>query len=346
MSFCQGYSLMLITRRQISLGLIGLFILATLTVVLIDVSAGTITTLTYIDIFVLLIFGTLFWATRRGWPYATYSLVVVMILLVAGLIEEPYLTQQVGLGLLTPAITALVLTGPRWIFGSAVATLAIILMRAGWQGAYTETFNLITYSISVAGLILGRLVATSATRMADEARAEAEAASLALQTSNATLEQRVAQRTAEVQSALAEVEARAAEQMRLLEENQRQQDVISRLSVPVLPIGDATLVMPLVGVLDSNRMGLLQTQALQHIERQRAQLLLLDVTGVPVIDSQIGQGLVGVMQAARLLGAQVALVGIRPEVAQTIVGLGLQLDGVRSFASLADGLRQLGRKSA
>jgi rsbT co-antagonist protein RsbR len=71
----------------------------------------------------------------------------------------------------------------------------------------------------------------------------------------------------------------------------------------------------------------------------RAQLLLLDITGVPIIDTHVAQGLLAVVQATRLLGADSVLVGIRPEVAQTIVGLGLDLRGLHSYADLQIALR-------
>jgi rsbT co-antagonist protein RsbR len=106
----------------------------------------------------------------------------------------------------------------------------------------------------------------------------------------------------------------------------------------VLPITPTTLIMPLVGTFDSARLRTVQERALHTIERTAARVLVLDITGVPVVDAEIAAGLVGVIRATRLLGAEVLLVGIRPEVAQTIVGLGLPLEGVRTAATLQDGL--------
>jgi len=148
------------------------------------------------------------------------------------------------------------------------------------------------------------------------------------------LEQRVAQRTADLEVALAEVQARSQEQTRLLEENAQQRQAIRELSVPVLPVTDDTLVMPLIGAVDSERLANIQERALQAIEQTSAHHLLLDITGVPVVDSQVAQGLLSVAQMARLLGAEAILIGIRPEVAQTIVGLGLDLKSLRTAADL------------
>jgi rsbT co-antagonist protein RsbR len=154
----------------------------------------------------------------------------------------------------------------------------------------------------------------------------------------ASLAEQVADRTAALQTALADVQARAEAQARLLAEVKQQRTTIRELSVPVIPISASTLVLPLVGALDTERLRLLQEQALRATERGRARTLILDITGVPVVDSQVAQGFLTVVQTARLLGVEVLLVGIRPEVAQAIVGLGLNLPGIQTYASLQDAL--------
>jgi rsbT co-antagonist protein RsbR len=148
------------------------------------------------------------------------------------------------------------------------------------------------------------------------------------------------QRQAELQKALGEVEARASEQTRLREEIEQQREAIRELGVPVLPVSTDTMVMPLVGVLDAVRLEQVQQQALRKLQESRARRLILDITGVPIVDSFVAQGLLRVVQAARLLGSDVTLVGIRPEVAQTIVGLGLSLEGMRTQSSLRDALSE------
>jgi rsbT co-antagonist protein RsbR len=114
----------------------------------------------------------------------------------------------------------------------------------------------------------------------------------------------------------------------------QQQTIIREMSVPVLPVRSSTLVMPLVGPLDSSRLALMQAQALHALERSDARHLILDITGVPIIDTQVALGLTRLVQAARLLGATVDIVGIRPEVAQAIVGLGVEVRDVRTFSNL------------
>lgn len=150
----------------------------------------------------------------------------------------------------------------------------------------------------------------------------------------ATLEMKIAERTAELQAALAEVNERAAFQERLLEENRRQRTIIQGLSVPVLPVSADTLVVPLVGALDSERLHVLQDRALRALERSTARRLILDISGIPVVDQQVAQGLIDVVRQARLLGAETMLVGIRPEVAQALVSIGVDLRQVRTCRDL------------
>ncbi len=104
--------------------------------------------------------------------------------------------------------------------------------------------------------------------------------------------------------------------------------------MPVIPINASTLVMPLIGALDTARLRQLRERALHAITRAHARYLVLDITGVSVIDSQIAQGIIATVQATRLLGTEALLVGVRPEVAQAIVALGVDLHGMRTFADL------------
>ncbi|HEU5098106.1 MAG TPA: STAS domain-containing protein, partial [Roseiflexaceae bacterium] len=142
----------------------------------------------------------------------------------------------------------------------------------------------------------------------------------------------------EVEAARCAAEAsrtQVAEQLALIEQ---QQAVIREMSVPMLPLLASTFVMPLVGALDSTRLALMQDQALQALERSPARHLILDITGVPIVDTQVALGLTQLVQAAGLLGTQVSIVGIRPEVAQAIVGLGINLSQINTFSTLQRGI--------
>jgi len=192
-----------------------------------------------------------------------------------------------------------------------------------------SVFALFTIILGLLGVFLDRL--NIALR---EALAAGYAREQELDRLRVTLEAMVAERTTALQTALAEVRARADAQAQALAELEQQRTIVRDLSVPVIPISATTLVLPLVGALDSARLEHLQVRALEAVERRRARALILDITGVPVVDSLVAQGLLGVVQAARLLGAVVMLVGIRPEVAQTIVELGLPFEMIHTFSDL------------
>ena len=235
--------------------------------------------------------------------------------------------------MLLPPVVALLLTEPIWVLGSGIAIMAIVIARAGGHGVYTSPIELTLYIVVIGGMVLSRL-ATDAAQHIAAANSRAEEA---LRISEHR-ETELVQSNAELRRLVDEVQLREAEQARLLAENSQQRDAMRELSVPVLPLQRGTLVMPLIGALDSTRLRDLQERALQAIQRVSARRLLLDITGVPIVDTPVAQGLIGVVQAARLLGTEVLLVGIRPEVAQTIVGLGLDLGGIRTYSDIQTAL--------
>ncbi|MFL5804581.1 MAG: STAS domain-containing protein, partial [Roseiflexaceae bacterium] len=195
--------------------------------------------------------------------------------------------------------------------------------------------------VTLLGFLGGRTTA-GALAEARVARVAAETLAAELTQANAGLEQRVTERTSDLNQAVAALEARTTEQERLIAENERQRTTIREMSMPTIPVSAMTMVMPLIGVLDSARLRELEAQALHAIERTSIRYLVLDITGTTVVDSQVAQGILNVVQAARLLGTEVILVGIRPEVAQAILGLGLNLP-VRTFSDLQAALNQLDR---
>lgn len=131
----------------------------------------------------------------------------------------------------------------------------------------------------------------------------------------------------------------------MLRENLRQQEIISaqrltldELSTPLIPISDQIMVMPLVGLLDSMRAQQVLQMLLTGIARSRAHVAILDITGVSTVDTQVANALLRAAHAVRLLGAQMVLTGIRPEVAQTLIALGADLRGVVTCGTLQAGI--------
>jgi rsbT co-antagonist protein RsbR len=122
--------------------------------------------------------------------------------------------------------------------------------------------------------------------------------------------------------------------------------MIRELSAPILPVAPGVLVAPMIGAVDSGRAAVFMSNLLDAAERERARYLIIDVTGIPVIDTQVARVILQAAQAMRMLGAQAILTGIRPEVAQTLVGLGIDLSGLITRGTLQSGIAEaLGRMS-
>ena len=115
----------------------------------------------------------------------------------------------------------------------------------------------------------------------------------------------------------------------------RQQREITELSTPVVRLWEGILALPIIGTLDSERTQVVMENLLQHIVDDGAEIAIIDITGVPTVDTLTAQHLLKTVSAARLMGADCIISGIRPQIAQTIVHLGVELNVV-SKATLAD----------
>jgi len=124
----------------------------------------------------------------------------------------------------------------------------------------------------------------------------------------------------------------------------RQQQELLELSTPVVELWDGILALPLIGTLDSSRTQIVMESLLQRIVSSGAELAIIDITGVPTVDTLVAQHLIKTISAARLMGADCILSGIRPQIAQTIVHLGLELNVV-SKATMRDALALALRRS-
>jgi PAS domain S-box-containing protein len=119
----------------------------------------------------------------------------------------------------------------------------------------------------------------------------------------------------------------------------RQRDEILELSTPVMQVWDRVLALPIIGTLDSNRASRLTEGLLARIAALEAEIVILDISGVPTIDTEVAQHLLKTVHAARLMGATSILSGVRPETAQAMVHLGIELGGLRSRNTLRDALQ-------
>jgi rsbT co-antagonist protein RsbR len=116
----------------------------------------------------------------------------------------------------------------------------------------------------------------------------------------------------------------------------RQQQDMLELSTPVVKLWDGILALPLIGTLDSARTQVVMESLLQRIVETGAEIAIVDITGVPTVDTLVAQHLIKTVTAARLMGADCIISGIRPQIAQTIVHLGVNLSDITTKASLAD----------
>jgi len=123
-----------------------------------------------------------------------------------------------------------------------------------------------------------------------------------------------------------------------LEMIKKQQQSIIELSTPVIPLMENILIVPLIGTIDSTRANQIMENILYGITERNAEIIIIDITGVPIVDSTIAQHLIKAYQASNLLGAKCILVGMRPEVAQTIVQLDIAFDEITTKISLAQGI--------
>nr|WP_289039074.1 STAS domain-containing protein [uncultured Allobacillus sp.] len=118
-----------------------------------------------------------------------------------------------------------------------------------------------------------------------------------------------------------------------------QKVALQELSAPLIPVMEGITVMPLVGTIDTDRAKLIMENLLNGVIKNNAEVVLIDITGVPVVDTMVAHHIIQAAEAVRLVGSQCILVGIRPEIAQTIVNLGIDLRNFPTKSSLQKGFR-------
>ncbi|WP_432559422.1 STAS domain-containing protein [Granulicoccus sp. GXG6511] len=123
----------------------------------------------------------------------------------------------------------------------------------------------------------------------------------------------------------------------------QQQDALRELSTPVLPVRERLLIMPIIGILDSERATQLTEQLLNGIHRHRALVVVIDITGAPEVDVAVANHLVQTVDASRLMGASVIITGVSPRIAQTLVTLGVDLSKMNTIGDLQSGLEEAER---
>ncbi len=123
-----------------------------------------------------------------------------------------------------------------------------------------------------------------------------------------------------------------------------QQEAIRELSTPVLPVRERLLILPIIGMVDPLRARQLTEQLLRGIRTNRARVVVMDITGVPAMDATVANHLVQTVEASRLLGAVVIVTGLSPELAQTLVNIGVDLSKMNTVGDLQGGIEEAERQ--
>ncbi|MBI3029582.1 MAG: STAS domain-containing protein [Candidatus Rokubacteria bacterium] len=123
----------------------------------------------------------------------------------------------------------------------------------------------------------------------------------------------------------------------------QQQEAIRELSTPVLPVRERLLILPIIGIIDPQRARQLTEQLLRGIRINRAKVVVMDITGVPAMDATVANHLVQTVEASRLLGATVIVTGLSPEIAQTLVNIGVDLGKMNTVGDLQGGIEEAER---
>lgn len=135
-----------------------------------------------------------------------------------------------------------------------------------------------------------------------------------------------------------ELKEKTTEAQRYAETVKQQSDAIFELSTPVIEILDDVLVVPLVGTIDSARADQVVEQLLVSISRHHASVAILDITGVPIVDTRVAAHLTKTMTAAKLIGAECVLTGVSPQIAETMVRVGVDVTELKTLGSLQAGV--------
>lgn len=291
---------------------------------------------------------------------AAYGIIFVGLLITLWLVRQGRLDLAVWIAslLLTLAILGTLFPNGLANSGSAFLAVTLPLVLAGLLGGRANLYTILVLSIAlVAGVAVSEIVRAndpavtafvinssitfallttilavlldrfSSTLL--DALAAAHHREEELREFQASLEITVAERTAELQETVDHLRSSQA--------------TIAELGAPVLPVLPKVLVAPLIGSLDSARVQVVEQNVLAAVERYRAAKAIFDITGVTIVDTQVAQALIRLASSVRLLGAEPVIVGIRPEVAQTIVGLGLNLDILQTFPNLQEAIMVIAR---
>ncbi|MBA3469824.1 MAG: STAS domain-containing protein [Herpetosiphonaceae bacterium] len=265
------------------------------------------------------------WLAYRGWLMLGGILLSTTIFIAVALSSdaESMLYGPVGTAFIFPILIAGLVLGANavLIFGTlGIATIIITTLSSNL--VWTSSTSLITAILVLSTMLLWLTISLLQSNLneADRQRQSAETAEAQSRASALSL-----------QEMLRNLEQRNAEITQLYE-------TVNNLEIPVIPLMDGIIVVPLVGHLDTQRMERLADHVLKTIHQERVRIILIDITAVPVFDTAVAQRLASLTTAVQLLGAKVILTGIRVETAITITSLGITFDSISTFSRLQQGI--------
>lgn len=295
-------------------------------------------------------FGSALWLLRRGRLMFAVGITTISItvFLLLAILSTGLNTSGLSLfGLSLPLTIAALVSGRQavWrVFGVSmfglIAVALVELIAPQYTGfARPQDVNIV--GIVVTYLIIGSVFVVMLslfTTMLYQAIESSRQREQDLEQLRAMLEQTVHERTSELQNTLETLEQQSAAQQALLETTALQTSTIRQMSVPVIPLGKQRLIVPLIGLLDADRMQFVMERVLSAATSQSAQTLLLDISGVPFIEPDTARALVRVIEATALVGTQTRLIGVAPDVAQALVSSGVNMQQLVAFATLEQAL--------
>ncbi len=276
------------------------------------------------------------WLLRRGLFRGAVLMAVAGLIVAIALLLIAWGLRG-GTMMLLPFAIAITLTGllggRRALFGSALISCVIVVVVAILEHLSPPLAGFAPFIGDLAPLTVGTFVLVIGVVVFLFERFGA--------TFRESLETTVVERTSALQAALETVAQRERRLVEALNELQASQATVQALSAPIIPVLPGVLVAPLIGTIDSARAALFTEKVLQAVAQRRVEHVIFDITGVAIVDTQIAQVLLRTAAAAQLLGVHVVLVGIRADVAQTLVALNIHMNTIDIYANLQEAITVL-----
>ena len=263
----------------------------------------------------------LYW--RYNWHWIAYVNVLFACIVISLLLLNPAQATSASTALFLPAALAFMMLNTHWTLLIAFLTLMLVLIQSHADAPYREVDQIIVYIIIITCFYFGR-------RSLERAQHSVEASLKATEAANAELRQYTT--------------ATQAQADQLAQQNQAQTsllELVAALELPQILLGPQTLLVPLVGQLDSRRIQAIIQRLLQTVHQESIRIVILDVAEVELLDTQLVHQLIKLVQTLQLLGTQVTLSGITAEVAQTLATQQLDLSQLRIVQSPDQALQSL-----